>query len=92
MKIHPCTSPHKIMMVYLSAEEAADQTLKASLEAKCAVWKADGYLPAFLISGSEPLEEGLYSLMKRNLRKMAEERAETKENASCIPRTVGEAS
>lgn len=71
MKVRPCTS-RKIVSFYLTKEEAEDQTLKADMKTAFAKWKQKGYLPVVFIPGTESLEDELYDLMKRNLRKFAE--------------------
>lgn len=71
MKIEVRESPYKMVLFWVSQEEASDKALMAFLKPQFAKWKALKYQPVVLESGKGNLEESMYMLMKRNLELLA---------------------
>lgn len=71
MKIEIREMPHRVVLFWLSREEAADEDRMASLRSQFGNWKARGYLPVVFESGTGSLEDSLCLLMKRNYEVLA---------------------
>lgn len=76
MKIEIKEVPHKTVLVWLSAEEAANEVMMTSLRANYVKWRAKGYLPVVFESGSGDLENSMYQLMKHNYQTIAKNKLE----------------
>lgn len=62
----------KMVYYWMSNEEGQDKELMASLGPQFKEWKSKKYQPVVFISGTESLEDGMYMLMKRNYKEIAE--------------------
>lgn len=66
MKIEVREVPFKIIMFWISAEEANDDRFMSSLKSRFKHLKDKKYLPVVLESGKGSLEDHMYLLMKHN--------------------------
>ena len=66
MKIDIKETPRKMVLIWLSVEEANDNKLREQLQDKYAEWKAEGYLPVVFKSGTSNPEINMRLLMKHN--------------------------
>ncbi|MBR3588980.1 MAG: hypothetical protein IKL16_05410 [Clostridia bacterium] len=66
MKIDVKEKPRKMVLIWLSVDEANDRDLMHTLEEKYGEWKNQGYLPVVFKSGTGNLEDSMYLLMKHN--------------------------
>ena len=62
----------KMVYYWMSNEEGQDEELMASLRPQFKEWKSKKYQPVVFISGTGSLEDGMYMLMKRNYKEIAE--------------------
>lgn len=76
MEIEVRENPRKAVFYWMSAEEAQNKELMASLEPQFNEWKAKNYQPIIFESGSGKLEDSLYLLMKQNYEKLAKKQLE----------------
>lgn len=62
----------KMVYYWMNSEEGQDEELMASLRPQFKEWKSKKYQPVVFISGTGSLEDGMYMLMKRNYKEIAE--------------------
>jgi len=67
MKIEIRERPYKVVLYWMSKEEAENKNLIDSLKPQFLAWKDKKYLPVIFESGNGNLEDSMYMLMRRNL-------------------------
>ena len=70
MKIEIRERPYKVVLYWMSREEAENKNLIDSLKPQFLAWKDKKYLPVIFESGDGNLEDSMYMLMRRNLELM----------------------